>query len=57
MNGLIPSEKIEKRIFLLRGQKVMLDADLAELYGAQQIVLFSEYRLCHAESPWFAPGF
>ena len=29
----IPAEKIERRILLLRGQKVMLDADLAELYG------------------------
>ena len=35
MNDLIPSKKIEKRIFLLRGQKVMLDADLAELYGVE----------------------
>jgi hypothetical protein len=26
-------EQIESRIFLIRGQKVMLDADLAELYG------------------------
>lgn len=30
---LIPSERIENRIFLIRGQKVMLDADLAGLYG------------------------
>jgi hypothetical protein len=28
----IPAERIEKSIFLIRGQKVMLDADLAELY-------------------------
>ncbi len=28
----IPVELIERRIFLIRGQKVMLDADLAELY-------------------------
>ena len=35
MNDPIPSEKIEKCIFLLRGQKVMLDADLAELYGVE----------------------
>jgi hypothetical protein len=28
----IPPELIERRIFLIRGQKVMLDADLAELY-------------------------
>jgi hypothetical protein len=25
--------QVERRIFLVRGQKVMLDADLAELYG------------------------
>ena len=30
---LIPQEIIEKRIFLIRGKKVMLDAHLAELYG------------------------
>jgi len=29
----IPVEVIEHRIFLIRGQKVMLDQDLAELYG------------------------
>ncbi|MCX6121905.1 MAG: ORF6N domain-containing protein [Ignavibacteriales bacterium] len=32
-NTIIPSEVIEKRIFLIRGQKVMLDRHLAELYG------------------------
>jgi ORF6N domain len=30
---LIPVERIEKAIFLLRGYRVMLDFDLAELYG------------------------
>jgi hypothetical protein len=30
---LIPVEFIERRIFLIRGHKVMLDTDLAELYG------------------------
>src|SRR5438046_1805887 len=29
----IPTELIERRIYLIRGQKVMLDSDLAELYG------------------------
>ncbi len=29
----IPSERIERGILLIRGQKVMLDTDLAELYG------------------------
>ena len=30
---LIPIESIERRIFLIRGHKAMLDADLAKLYG------------------------
>ncbi len=30
---LIPVERIEGKIILLRGQKVMLDRDLAALYG------------------------
>jgi hypothetical protein len=33
MKELIPQERIEHRIFVIRGQKVMLDRDLAELYG------------------------
>jgi hypothetical protein len=32
-NTLIPKEKIERSILLLRGHKVMLDRDLAVLYG------------------------
>jgi len=28
-------ERIERAILLLRGQKVMLDEDLAELYGVE----------------------
>jgi len=31
--SVIPVEMIERRILLIRGQKVMLDADLAEVYG------------------------
>ena len=30
---LVPTEVIERRIYLIRQQKVMLDRDLAELYG------------------------
>ena len=30
---LIPVERIQRAIYLLRGEKVMLDADLAALYG------------------------
>ena len=33
MTNLVPTERIERSILLIRGQKVMLDADLAELYG------------------------
>lgn len=35
MNDLIPQELIEQRIFMLRNQKVMIDRDLAELYGVE----------------------
>lgn len=31
--AVIPAERIERRILLLRGHKVLLDHDLAELYG------------------------
>lgn len=31
----IPAERINSRILLIRGNKVMLDADLAELYEVE----------------------
>jgi len=31
--SLVPLERIERIILIIRGQKVMLDSDLAELYG------------------------
>lgn len=33
MKSLIPVEHIERTIFLIRGHKVMLDSDLASIYG------------------------
>src|SRR6266852_4356363 len=36
---LIPAERIERAILLIRGHKVMLDRDLAELYGVPTGVL------------------
>ncbi|MBI5209152.1 MAG: ORF6N domain-containing protein [Elusimicrobia bacterium] len=39
MRDLIPIETIEQRIYLLRGQKVMLSMDLARLYGVETRVL------------------
>ncbi len=38
-NELVPEEVIEKKIFMIRGHKVMLDRDLAELYGVATKVL------------------
>ena len=37
--GLIPIEIIENRILVLRGHRVMLDRDLAELFGVETRVL------------------
>ena len=34
-NSLIPVERIQRAILLIRGQKVLLDADLAQLYGVE----------------------
>ncbi len=36
---IVPVGKIEQRIFLVRGEKVIIDADLAEFYGVQTKVL------------------
>jgi len=37
--SIVPLERIEKCILLIRGEKVMLDRDLAELYGVATKVL------------------
>jgi hypothetical protein len=39
MAAVIPSEQIEQLILLIRGHKVMVDADLAALYGVETRVL------------------
>ena len=44
MNNLILSERIESKIYLIRGQKVMLDRDLAELYGVKTKVLIQAVK-------------
>lgn len=38
-SSLIPVERIERAIYLIRGEKVMLDRDLAELYEVETRVL------------------
>jgi hypothetical protein len=49
--SLIPIERIENRIFLIRGQKVMLDADLAELYGVTTKRLNEQVKRNRARFP------
>jgi hypothetical protein len=39
MNDLIPVESIQSRIFILRDVQVMIDEDLAKLYGVEIRVL------------------
>lgn len=34
-NTIVPIERIEKRIYFIRNQKVMIDEDLAELYNVE----------------------
>jgi len=35
MSNIVPEERIENKILFLRGKKVMLDKDLATLYGVE----------------------
>jgi hypothetical protein len=44
MNSLVPIERIESKILLIREQKVMLDRDLAELYGVETGQLTRQVR-------------
>lgn len=44
MESLIPVERIERRIYLIRGQKIMLDSDLAALYGVSTARLNQQVR-------------
>ncbi len=44
MSDLIPQEILERKIYLFRGQKVMLDGDLAELYGVPTKILIKAVK-------------
>ena len=44
MNSLVPVERIEKFILFLRDHKVMLDSDLADLYGVSTKRLNEQVR-------------
>lgn len=41
---LVPLKRITNAIFVLRGQKVILDSDLAELYGVPTKVLIQAVK-------------
>ena len=53
-SSLIPIEKIERAIYFIRGEKVMLDRDLAALYGVETKML---NRAVKAESQAISAGF
>ncbi len=43
-NSIIPIERIQQGIYLIRNQKVMLDRDLADLYGVKSIALRQQVK-------------
>lgn len=44
MDSIVPVEVIEKKILMIRGHKVMLDKDLAVLYGVKPIRLREQVK-------------
>ena len=44
MGTTLPAERITSKIYFIRNQKVMLDRDLAELYGVETKVLKQAVR-------------
>ena len=49
--SLVPMKRIERAILALRGHKVMLDADLAALYGVPVFRLNEQVRRNRARFP------
>lgn len=49
--SLIPTDRIQNLIYFLRGQKIMLDRDLAALYGVETRVLNQAVRRNEARFP------
>jgi ORF6N domain len=41
---VIPVERIASRIYLIRGEKIMLDSDLAQLYQVKAIALRQQVK-------------
>ncbi len=48
---IIPSEVIENKIFLIRGQKVMLSSHLAEMYGVEVRALIQAIKRNRSRFP------
>ena len=44
MDSIVPVEVVERKIYLIRGQKVMLDKNLAVLYGVKPIRLREQVK-------------
>jgi hypothetical protein len=44
MKSMIPEETIEQKILMIQGHKVMLDKDLARLYGVATKVLIQAVK-------------
>ena len=51
MDAIVPIELIEKKIYLIRGHKVMLDTDLAILYGVTTKRLNEQVKRNHDRFP------
>lgn len=49
--ALVPAERIERHILLVRGEKVMLDSDLAELYEVETRALVQAVKRNLARFP------
>jgi hypothetical protein len=42
--SVTPEELVERRIYVIRDQRIMLDRDLAELYGVKAIALRQQVK-------------
>ncbi len=51
MDAIVPIEVIEEKIYLIRGHKVMLDTDLAVLYGVTTKRLNEQVKRNHDRFP------
>ncbi|MBI2946643.1 MAG: ORF6N domain-containing protein, partial [Verrucomicrobia bacterium] len=49
--SLVPPERIERAIILVRGEKVMLDSDLAEIYDVDTGALNRAVKRNHSRFP------